>query len=163
MRMSVTEMPSGLGKVCGAIIRARTFSQGVFDVVIGEKGLVLVPLSSAFANPAAAAVVGVVQGGVVGHIRGGPTDARRRASYFTSTADALARLYFSNRTVRRSDVVRVQVWDGHGSGKLRLELNDGAHFTFRWERRANREVDVAALLTQSLGSAVDVRRSAEAA
>jgi hypothetical protein len=161
--MSLTDMPSGLGEIRGAIIRARTFSQGVFDVVIGERGLVLVPLSGTHSNVAAAAIAAAWQGGVVGHVRGGETDNRRREVYDTTTADALARHMFSHRVVRRTDVVRAQVWDGYGAGKLHLECSDGTAYTFRWQRRANRDVDAATLVRNALGPAVDVRRRAEAA
>jgi hypothetical protein len=54
-------------------------------------------------------------------------------------------------------VVRAHVWDHAGSGKLRLELSDGTSFTFRWEKKANRDVDAAKLFVTALGAAVEVR------
>jgi hypothetical protein len=156
-RMALTAAPSGLGRVRGAIIRARTLTNGVYDVVVGERGIVLVPLWVPEMPRAAALLVSGFQGGVFGHFRGGEGDARRRMHYLATTADELALHYFSNLTVRRQDVKRVHVWDHHGSGKLRLELNDGTRLMFRWEKRANRDLEAAKLLVDALGPAVDVR------
>jgi hypothetical protein len=145
--------PDSLGEVCGVVLRARTATQGVFDVVIGERGLVLVPLYKPFSNAAAAIVLGGFQGGVVGHKRGAAADERRKERYFAEGIDVLARHYFSNRTVRRQDVVRVQVKEHHGAGRLRLELTDGSKYVFRWEKRANGDRNVGGLLTDALGRA----------
>jgi hypothetical protein len=155
--MALAAVPTGLGRVCGAVIRARTLTNGVYDIVVGERGLVLVPLWVPEMPRAAALVVSGFQGGVVGHFRGGEGDARRRMHYLASTADEQALHYYSNRTVRRQDVKRAQVWDHHGSGKLRLELNDGTRVMFRWEKRANRDLEAAKLFVESLGPAVEVR------
>src|SRR5581483_4546364 len=130
-------LPSGLGEVRGAIIRARTLANGVFDIVIADRGIVLVPLRVADTRKAAAFVLGGFQGGLLGHHRGGAADARRRENYLAGTADELARHYLSYRTVRRADVAQAHVWDRIGTGKLRLDLVDGEHVTLRWERAAN--------------------------
>jgi hypothetical protein len=155
--MAVTSITSELGRVCGVLIRARTLTQGVFDIVVGERGLVLIPLWGPDRPLPAAVLLGGFQGGAIGHRRGGDSDARRRSEYLASTADGLARNYFSHRAVRRAEVVRSQVWDHRGSGKLRLELTDGTNFTFRWEKRANRDVDAARLVVDALGPAVELR------
>jgi hypothetical protein len=154
--MAVTSISSGLGRVCGVVIRARTLSQGVYDIVAGERGLVLVPLWGPGVARPTALLLGGFQGGIIGHRRGGDNDARRREEYLAMSADELARHYFSHRVVRRSEVVRSHVWDHGGSGKLRLELTDGASFTFRWERRANRDIDAARMFITALGPALDV-------
>lgn len=155
--MAVTSIPSGLGRVCGVVIRARTLSQGVYDIVVAERGIVLAPLRSLDVPKPAAVLLGGFQGGVVGHLRGGENDARRREAYEARPADELARHYFSHRTVRPSDLVRAHVWDHRGSGKLRLELTDGTSFTFRWEKRANKNLDAARLFRAALGPKVEIR------
>jgi hypothetical protein len=155
--MAVTSIPSGLGRVCGVVIRARTLSQGVYDIVVAERGIVLAPLRSLNVPKPAAMVLGGFQGGVVGHLRGGENDARRREAYEARPADELARHYFSHRTVRPGDLVRAHVWDHNGSGKLRLELTDGTNLTFRWEKRANKHVDAARLFRTALGQALEIR------
>jgi hypothetical protein len=155
--MATTSVPSGLGRVCGALIRARTVAQGVFDIVVGERGLVLVPLRGQSTNPVASFVVGRFQGGVFGHKRGAANDVRRRESYLAGSMDELARHVFSHRIVRRDDVVRARVWDRNGSGKLRLELRDGTKLTLRWERAANRGVPAAVVVANALGKVVEVR------
>jgi hypothetical protein len=157
--MAVTTIPSELGPVCGVVIRARTLSQGIYDIVVGQRGVVLVPLWGPGLPRPAAMLLGGFQGGAIGHHRGGENDVRRREGYLATTADDLARRYFSNRTIRRQDVVRAHVWDHRGSGKLRLELSDGTNYTLRWEKRANKDVDAAALLVTALGPAVEVRQS----
>ena len=158
--MAVTSVPSGLGRVCGAVIRARTLSQGVFDIVAGERGIVLVPLWGRTNLPrAAAALIGGFQGGAIGHLRGGENDNLRRERYLATSADELARHYFSNRTIRRTDVAHAHVWNHDGSGKLRLELTDGANLTLRWEKKANRDVDAGALIKSALGKVVEIRES----
>jgi hypothetical protein len=97
-------------------------------------------------------VLGRVQGGIVGHLRGRESDARRRASYERTTLDELARHYASHRVVRRRDLTRVQVWAWNGRGKLRLEHVDGTHLSLHWSRRANRGADVTALLATAFGA-----------
>jgi hypothetical protein len=156
--MAITSLPTGMGKVCGAVIRARTLSQGVFDVVVGERGLVLVPLWGQVSKPKAF-LLGGFQGGIIGHRRGGESDARRRENYEFSSADELARHYLSYRTVRRQDLARARIWDREGHGKLRLELNDGTAYTFKWQRKANRGLDAASLFSAALGPALEVRRA----
>jgi hypothetical protein len=155
--MATTSVPAGLGRACGAVIRARTVAQGVFDIVVGERGLVLVPLRGQSSSPVAALLLGAFQGGVIGHKRGAANDVRRRENYLAGTADDLARHVFSHRTIRRDDVVRARVWEHNGSGKLRVELNDGAKITLRWKRTANRDVAVAVLIANALGKVVEVR------
>jgi len=156
--MAVTPLPSGLGRVCGVVTRARTLSQGIYDIVAAERGIVLVPLWNPDRPRAAAVLFAGFQGGAVGHRRGGDNDARRRATYLAMSGDELARHYFSHRTVRRHDVVAAHVWDhGSRSSKFRLELTDGSAFTFRWEKRANPDLDTAALFVKALGPAVEVR------
>jgi hypothetical protein len=155
--MATSSVPSGLGRVCGAVIRARTVAQGVYDIVVGERGLVLVPLRGQSSNPLAALVVGSVQGGILGHKRGAANDVRRRESYLAGTADELAKHVFSHRTIRRDDVVRARVWEHNGSGKLRLELRDDTKLTLRWKRTVNRDVAAAVVIANALGSAVEVR------
>jgi hypothetical protein len=156
--MAITSLPTGMGKVCGAVIRARTLAQGVFDVVVAERGLVLVPLWGQVAKPQAF-LLGGFQGGIIGHRRGGDYDVRRRESYERTSADELSRHYLSYRTVRRTDVAKAQIWDHEGNGKLRLELNDGTSFVFRWEKKANRGLDAASLFFKALGGALEVRRA----
>jgi hypothetical protein len=148
--MSITAMPSGLGHVRGVVVRARTLARGVYDIVAGERGLVLVPLWGPQLPKAAAVVVSGFQGGAIGHLRGGDADARRRACYLSTTADELSRHYMSHQTVRRTDVVRAHV----RGCKFRLELNDGTAYTFRWERKANPGFDPA-VLVDALGPAVE--------
>jgi hypothetical protein len=155
--MATSSVPAGLGRVCGAVIRARTVAQGVYDIVVGERGLVLVPLRDRSTNPVVAVVVGSVQGGILGHQRGAANDVRRRESYMAGSTDELARHVFSHRTVRRDDVVRARVWEHKGSGKLRLELKDGTHLLLRWKRTINRGVPAAVLIANALGKAVEVK------
>jgi len=155
--MATTSVPAGLGRACGAVIRARTVAQGVFDIVVGERGLVLVPLRGQSSNPFAALLLGGFQGGVVGHKRGSANDLRRRESYVAGTADDLAKHVFSHRTIRRDDVVRARVWEHNGSGKLHLELRDGAKITLRWKRTVNRDVPAAVLIANALGKVVEVK------
>jgi hypothetical protein len=159
--MAITSLPTGMGKVRGAVIRARTLTQGVFDIVVAERGIVLVPLWGQVAKPRAF-LLGGFQGGIIGHRRGGDYDARRRESYECTSADELARHYLSYQTVRRQDVAKAQIWDHEGNGKLRLELNDGTSFVFRWEKKANRGLDAASLLFAALGPALEVRRAGPA-
>jgi hypothetical protein len=155
--MATTSVPSGLGRVCGAVIRARTVAQGVYDIVVGERGLVLVPLRCESSNPAVELVVGSFQGGIFGHKRGAANDVRRRESYMAGTADELAKHVFSHRILRRDDVVRARVWERNGSGKLRLECSDGSDLTLRWKRTANRDVRAAVVIANALGKAVEVK------
>ena len=156
--MAITSLPTGMGKVCGAVIRARTLAQGVFDIVVAERGIVLVPLWGQVGKPKAF-FLGGFQGGIIGHRRGGAYDARRRESYECTSADELARHYLSYRTVRRQDVSRARIWDHEGQGKLHLELSDGTRYRFKWQAKANRGLDAASLFSAALGPALEVRRA----
>jgi hypothetical protein len=155
--MTVTPIPSGLGRVCGAVIRARTIATGVFDIVIAERGLVLVPISAPRRNPASGFLMTGIEGGILGYRRNVNYDERRRENYLATSADELARHFLSHQVVRRGDVANARVWDHGGNGKLRIQLNDGTSTTLRWERHANREFDVAALMLSAFGPVVDVR------
>jgi hypothetical protein len=162
--MATTSVPAGLGRVCGAVIRARTVAQGIFDIVVGERGIVLVPLSTTHANAAAAIVSTRVHGGIVGYRRNSSYDARRREAYLATTADDLARQAFTNRIIRRQDVQAAEVWQNQGAGKLRVLFHDGVRLTLRWERHANQDVDAAALVAAALGTKlVDVKNTPPAA
>jgi hypothetical protein len=155
--MAVTSIPSELGRVCGVVIRARTLSRGVYDIVIGERGVVLVPLGGPSVPRGAAVLFGGFQGGALGHRRGAASDDLRRTKYLALMADELARHYFTNTTIRPADLEKGHVWSHKGSGKLRLELTDGTSWTFRWEKRANPDVDAAKLCNKALGKKLEVR------
>ena len=157
--MAVTSIPSELGRVCGVVIRARTLSQGIYDIVIGERGIVLVPLSGPRVPRPAAVLLTGFQGGALGHRRGAAYDELRRTKYAAVTADELARHYFTNTTIRPGDVDKAHVWLHRGSGKLRLEVSDGTTYTFRWEKRANPDVDRAELFRKALGKKLEIRDS----
>lgn len=145
--MATTSVPSGLGRVCGAVIRARTVAQGLFDIVVGERGLVLIPLNTTHTTTAAAVVTGRVHGGIIGRRRNAGYDTRRRENYLAQSADDLARQAFSHQIVRRQDIDSAEIWDQ----KLRLVLHDGTKVTLRWDGRANHEVDATRLIVDALG------------
>jgi hypothetical protein len=144
------EQPFGLGRVRAVVTRARTATQGVFDIAVGDRGIVLVPLFRSVSNPAAAVVLGAVQGGAIGHWRGRHGDERRREAYLAASADELARHWSSHRTLRPGDLLRFEVKDHHGGGKLRVHLRDGTRLTLRWDRRRCDDAPVAGLLVAAL-------------